>query len=213
MTALDYDDISGGSLVGLPHQGQGHLTLDTRDEMLWHHYAKQQQQQQQHQQQHQQQQHHHHHHPHLQQQPPQHYYNDGVGTWLLRGGGGGGGFNATPTSVAAQIGRLSPSAENLPSTLQQHQLALQQQQQQQGMDATSFGVAPKFHQSDPELLYGNEAPLLLQDCNADSMVSKSYLLPLPNGHDPPTRCNAKRITHARCTRDTVVTHDTLPTLD
>ena len=206
MTALDYDDISAGSLVGVPHVGQGHLTLDTRDEMLWHHYAKQQQQQQQHQQhqhQHQQQQQHHHH-PHLQQQPPQHYYNDGVGTWLLRGGGGGGGvggggFNATPTSVAAQIGRLSPSAENLPSTLQQHQLALQQQQQQQqqqqGMDATSFGVAPKFHQSDPELLYGNEAPLLLQDCNADSMVSRRYCRFLSDTIDAHNVTRSERATH------------------
>ena len=51
MTALDYDDIAAGTLVGVPHVGAGHLTLDSRDEMLWHHYAKQQQQQQQQQQQ------------------------------------------------------------------------------------------------------------------------------------------------------------------
>ena len=180
MTALDYDDISAGTLVGIPHVGPpGHFTLDNRDEMLWHHYAKQQQQQQQ-QHHHQQQQHHHPHHlQQQQQQPPQHTYDgSSVGTLLLRGGG----LSATPTSTTAQLTGMSPSAENLPTTLQQ-QMAIQQHQQQQqqqhqqqqhqGLGMGSFGVAPKFHQSDPELLYGNEAPLLLQDCNADSMVSHS----------------------------------------
>jgi hypothetical protein len=79
--------------------------------------------------------------------------NSNVGTLLLRGGGLGGG---------PSVNISSPSAENMT----QQQLPLQQH-----VGVAGFGGTPKFHQSDPELLYGNEAPLLLPECNQEAMVS------------------------------------------